>query len=102
MALLPLRYPASGPPYDARDGVIVVLFVRESHVALAPTIGALFDAYLASRGARRRAAVHRLERGVEAAHAAATRQRARRRLSAAAANGLPNEYLEMKGGCGEG
>jgi hypothetical protein len=50
MPLLPLRYPVSGPPYDARDGVIVVLFVRESHVSLAPAVGRLFNAYLAFTG----------------------------------------------------
>lgn len=96
MTLLPLRYPASGPPYDARDGVIVVLFVRESHVALAPTIGTFFDAYVALVGpdALQFLAVSEEWKPLTPSR----RARARRRLSPAAANGLPNEYLEMKGG----
>jgi Protein of unknown function (DUF3396) len=98
MAVLPLRYPASGPAYDARDGVIVVLFVRESHVTLAPAIGVLFNAYLALVGDALQFIVSSEEWKPLTPQ---RRARARRRMSAAAAKGLPNEVLEMKGGCGE-
>ena len=99
MGLLPLRYPASGPPCDARDGIIVVFFVRESHVSLAPTIGLLFNAYVALVGD------DALQFIISSAEwkplTPQRRSRARKRMSVAAANGLPNEYLKMKGGCGE-
>ena len=99
MALLPLRYPTSGPPYDARDGVIVVLFVRESHVMLAPMIGALFDAYVGLVGED---ALQLIVASEEWKPLTPQRMaRARRRMSVAAAKGLPNECLELKGGCGE-
>jgi hypothetical protein len=99
MALIPLRYPASGPPYDARDGVIVVLFVRESHFELAPAVGMLFNAYLALVGED---ALQFIVSSEEWKPLTPQRHaRARRRMSAAAAKGLPNEYLKMKGGGGE-
>jgi Protein of unknown function (DUF3396) len=98
MALLPLRYPTSGP-VDARDGVIVVLFVRESHVTLAPAIGVLFNAYLALVGDD---ALQFIASSGEWKPVTPGRLgRARRRMSAAAGKGLPNEFLEMKGGCDE-
>jgi hypothetical protein len=99
MPLLPLRYPASGPPFDARDGVIVVFFVRESHVTLAPAVGALFDAYLALVGEDALQFIVASEEWKPLTPQ--RRARARRRMSGAAAKGLPNEVLEMKGGCGE-
>lgn len=99
MALLPLRYPASGPPYDARDGVIVVLFVRESHVGLAPAIGALFNAFVALVGED--ALEFIVSSGEWKPLTSRRRARAHRRMSAAAAKGLPNDFLEMKGGCSE-
>jgi len=99
MPLLPLRYPSSGPPYDARDGVIVVLFIRESHVSLAPTVGTLFEAYLALVGEDALQFIVASEEWKPLT--AQRRARARKRMSAAAAKGLPNEALEMKGGCGE-
>jgi hypothetical protein len=99
MALLPLRYPTSGPPYDARDGVIVVLFVRESHVKLAPAIGVLFNAYLTLVGDD--ALQFIVSSGEWKPLTPQRRARARRRMSPAAAKGLPNDFLEMKGGCGE-
>lgn len=99
MALLPLRYPTSGPPYDARDGVIVVLFVRESHVKLAPTVGVLFNAYLTLVGDD--ALQFIVSSGEWKPLTPQQRARARRRMSPAAAKGLPNDFLEMKGGCGE-
>lgn len=96
MALLPLRYPSSGPPYDARDGVIVVLFVRESHVTLAPKVGEMFDAYLALVG---EGSLQFVVAGEEWKPLTPRRRtQARKRMSAIAAKGLPNEYLEMKGG----
>lgn len=99
MVLLPLRYPASGPPYDARDGVIVVLFVRESHRRLTPAIGALLDAYLVLVGEDALEFIVSSEEWKPLTRQ--RRARARRRLSQAAATGLPNDVLEMKGGCGE-
>jgi Protein of unknown function (DUF3396) len=99
MALLPLRFPPAGPPYDARDGVIVVFFARESHRSLAPTIGALLDAYLALVGEGSLAFIVSSEEWKPLTPR--RRANARRRLSPAAANGLPNAVLEMKGGCGE-
>lgn len=99
MALLPLRYPASGPPYDARDGVIVVLFVRESHVTLAPAVGVLFNAYLALVGDD--ALQFIVSSGEWKPLTPRRLGHARRRMSPAAAKGLPNDFIEMKGGCGE-
>lgn len=99
MSPLPLRYPASGPPYDARDGVIVVLFIRESHVVLAPTIGKLLTAYLALVGEDALEFIVSSEEWKPLTPQ--RRARTRRRLSPAAAKGLPNECLEMKGGAGE-
>lgn len=99
MALLPLRYPAAGPSYDARDGVIVVLFVRESHVTLAPAVGVLFNAYLGLVGDDALQFIVSSEEWKPLTPQ--RRARARRRMSAAAAKGLPNEYLKMKGGDGE-
>lgn len=99
MAILPLRYPASGPPYDARDGVIVVLFARESHAVLAPRVGVLLDAYLALVGDD----ALRFIVGSEEWKSLTPRRRARarRRLSAAAADGPPDDFLVMKGGADE-
>jgi Protein of unknown function (DUF3396) len=99
MAPLPLRYPSSGPPYDARDGVIVVLFVRESHASLAPAIGKLFEAYLALVGGDALQFIVSSEEWKPLSPQ--RRARARKRMSAAAIRGLPNEVLEMKGGCDE-
>jgi hypothetical protein len=96
MPLLPLRYPASGPPYAARDGVIVALFVRESHATLAPKVGALFDAYLAVVGEDALQFIVSSEEWKPLTPR--RRARARRRMSTAAAKGLPNEFLNMKGG----
>ena len=97
MALLPLRYPASGPPYDARDGVIVVFFIRKSHATLAPTIGTLFEAYVALVGEDALQFIVASEEWKPLTPQ--RRARARKRMSSAAAKGLPNEALEMKGGC---
>ena len=99
MTLLPLRHPASGPPYVARDGVIVVLFVRESHVTLAPAVGKLFDAYLRLTGEDALQFITASEEWKPLTPRRLTN--ARRRMSTAAAKGLPNEALEMKGGRGE-
>lgn len=99
MAILPLRYPASGPPHVARDGVVVVIFVRESHVSLAPAVGELFDAYLGLIGEDALQFVTASEEWKPLTPR--RRAGARRRMSAAAAKGLPNEALEMKGGGSE-
>lgn len=96
MALLPLRYPNSGPPHDARDGVIVVLFIRESHVTLAPRVGTLFDAYLTLVGEDALQFIVSSEEWKPLTPR--RRDRARKRMSPWAAKGLPNEFLEMKGG----
>lgn len=96
MSLLPIRYPSSGPPYDARDGVIVVLFVRESHVVLAPKVGMMFDSYVGLIGKETLQFI-----GASEEWKPLTSRRlslARKRMSVAAANGLPNEFLEMKDG----
>jgi Protein of unknown function (DUF3396) len=99
MAVVPLCYPASGPPCDARDGIIVVLFVRESHFSLAPAIGMLFDAYLALVGEDALQFITGSEEWKPLTPQ--RRARARRRMSTAATKGLPNEALEMKGGGSE-
>ena len=98
MALLPLRYPASGS-LDARDGIIAVLFVRESHVTLAPSVGVLFDAYVALVGED--ALQFIVSSGEWKPLTSRRRAHARRRMSPAAAKGLPNEYLKLKGGGAE-
>ena len=97
--MLPLRYPDSGPPYAASDGVILVLFVRESHVTLAPRVGALFDAYVSLIGED---ALRFIVSSEEWKPLTPRRlARARRRMSAAAAKGLRYEYIEMKGSSAE-
>ena len=96
MALLPFRYPVSGP-LDARDGVIVVLFMRASHISVAPVVGVLFNADLALVGED--ALQFIASSGEWKPLTPRRRAHAYRRMSAAAVKGLPNEYLEMKGGC---
>ena len=99
MSLLPLRYPSSGPPYVARDGVIVVLFTRENHATLAAKVGALLDAYLGLVGLDALQFVAVSEEWKPLTHRRLAQ--VRRRLSAAAARGLPNEFIELKGGGSE-
>lgn len=99
MAVIPLGYPPSGPPYDVRNGIIVVFFIRESHVSLAPAVGVLFDAYLALVGQNELQFIVASEEWKPLTPQ--RRARARRRMSTAAANGLLNEALEMKGGGSE-
>jgi hypothetical protein len=96
MTLFPLRYPPSGPPYYARDGVIVVLFARESHFTLASKIGTLFDGFTALVGED---ALQFITTSEEWKPLTPRRlAQARKRMSVAANRGLPNECLEMKGG----
>lgn len=94
MSVLPLHYAPQGTTI-ARDGIVVVLFIRKSHVDLAPEAGALFDAFEAYIG--KDTLTHIV--AAEQWKPLTTRRRtsARKRMSAAAATGLPNDFVLMKG-----
>ncbi|MEM7160637.1 MAG: type VI immunity family protein [Myxococcota bacterium] len=94
MSLLPLRHPPTGNT-AARDGIVLVLFVRRSHVDLAAQAGDFFDALRAYIGEDTLNHIVAAEQWKPLT----TRRfnSARKRMSAAAATGLPNEFVLMKG-----
>lgn len=97
MTIIPLRYPNSGPPYSARDGVIIVLYVREDHRVLAPKVGALFDAFVKLIEPN---TLEFIVGGEEWKPLTPRRlARARKEMSIAASRGTAgNGFIEMKGG----
>ncbi|MBV1860452.1 MAG: DUF3396 domain-containing protein [Nannocystaceae bacterium] len=94
MSVLPLRFAPRGTTI-ARDGIVVVLFIRESHIDVAPKVGALFDAFDAYVGGDK--LTHILAAEQWKPLTPRRRASARKRMSPAAATGLPNHFVLCKG-----